>query len=251
MPDRKTTAPGFDDTPFLPGSRFRVHDKERPQPPIIVPATGSTREAPGRPPSDAVVLFNGKDTSAWVGRDGGPAPWKVGNGLLVIAPKTGNIQTKAQFGNCQVHVEWNIPAGTDGNRNWGNSGVFLMGRYEVQILNVSDALSYADGLTAAIYGQYPPLVNACLEPGAWQTFDILWEVPLFEGEKLVRPAYMTVIYNGVAVHHHAEWLGGTAYRQVPVYRPHPPTGPLMLQDHGNPVLFRNIWCRPMKGYDEP
>lgn len=238
---------GYDDTPFLPGSKYRVHDGERPQPRIVTPGAN-----PGDPPSDAIILFDGTDLSQWVSaRDGGPARWKVENGYMEVVPGTGDIQTKEPFGDCQLHLEWAAPAEVVGEgQGRGNSGVFLMGLYEVQILDCYNNITYPDGTTAAIYGQFPPLVNACRPPGEWQTYDILWEAPRFEGEQLVRPAYITVLHNGIVVHNHAALLGPTSHRRILPYRPHPPVGPLRLQDHGNPVRFRNIWYRVLRGYDE-
>ena len=242
---------GHDETLMLPNSKWRVHDEKRPLPRIVTPGTCSTQDKPGRPPSDAIILFDGKDTSKWIGCDGGPVRWKVENGALIVEPGTGDIQTKQHFGDCQLHIEWAVPVEVKGKgQGRGNSGVFLMGRYEVQILDGYNNITYADGMTAAIYGQYPPLVNACRKPGEWQTYDIFFVAPRFEGEKLISPAYMTVVHNGVLVHHHVELLGQTVHRRLPSYKPHPPKGPVRLQDHGSPVRFRNIWIRELKGYDE-
>jgi hypothetical protein len=242
---------GYDDTPVIPGSTFKVHDGARPQPRVVSPGTASTPERAGQPPSDAVILFDGRDLSGWKGRDGA-AKWKVENGTMEVAPGTGDIQTREQFGDCQLHLEWAAPATVKGgSQGRGNSGVFLMGRYEIQVLDCYDNPTYADGTTGAIYGQYPPLVNACRKPGEWQTYDIIWEGPRFDGDKLVRPAYVTVILNGVVLHHRQEIQGGTQHRRLAAYAPHPEVGPLSLQDHGDLVRFRNIWYRPLKGYDQP
>jgi hypothetical protein len=198
-----------------------------------------------------VILFDGRDLSGWKGRDG-EAKWKVENGTMEVAPGTGDIQTREQFGDCQLHLEWAAPATVKGgSQGRGNSGVFLMGRYEIQVLDCYDNPTYADGTTGAIYGQYPPFVNACRKPGEWQTYDIIWEGPRFDGDKLVRPAYVTVIQNGVVLHHRQEIQGGTQHRRLASYAPHPEAGPLSLQDHGDLVRFRNIWYRPLKGYDQP
>ncbi len=237
---------GYDDTPFLPGQKWRVHDRNRPQPPVVVPA-----KELGQPPSDAVILFDGTDLSRWRSLSGGPARWKVENGYMEVAPGTGDIQTVDEFGDCQLHLEWMVPSGTGGGgQGRGNSGVFLMGRYEIQVLDSFQNLTYADGMAAAIYGQFPPLVNACRPQGEWQTYDILWIAPRFDDKgNLARPGYLTLIHNGVVVHYHTPVLGPMAHRQVPRYTPHPPVGPLRLQDHGNRVRYRNIWYRPLKGYD--
>ncbi len=238
---------GYDDTPFLPGSRWRVHDGSRPQPRVVTPG-----EKFGDPPSDAVILFDGTDLSQWVSaRDGGPARWKVENGYMEVVAGTGDIQTIRHFGDCQLHIEWMAPEEVRGEgQGRGNSGVFLMGLYEIQVLDCYQNPTYPDGTTAAIYGQYPPLVNACRPPGEWQTYDILWEAPRFDGDQLVEPAYVTVFHNGIVVHCHTPLFGPTTHRQVLSYRPHPPVGPLRLQDHGDPVRFRNIWYRPLTDYDQ-
>lgn len=236
---------GYDDTPYLPGSKWRVHDAARPQPRIVTPGASDRL-----PPSDAVVLFDGTDLSKWTGRDG-DAQWKVENGYMEVT-RTGDIETKEHFGDCQLHLEWAAPAVVEGeSQGRGNSGVFLMGRYEIQVLDGFDNQTYADGITAAIYGQYPPLVNACRRPGEWQTYDVFFIAPRWEGNRPISPAYITVVHNGVLVHLHRALLGPTGHRSQPNYdTPHPPTGPLKLQDHGNPVRYRNIWIRPLKGDDE-
>jgi len=252
MPDRSVRPPvGYDDTPMLPDSKWRVHDGRRPQPRMVTPGSCSSQSKPGRPPSDAIVLFKGQDTSKWMRRDGGPVQWKVENGAMIVAAGAGDIQTRQHFGDCQLHIEWASPTKVRGeSQGRGNSGVFLMGRYEIQVLDCHSNVTYADGTTAAIYGQYPPLVNACRKPGEWQTYDIFFVAPCFEGEKLVSPAYVTVIHNGVLVHHRQELLGPTGHKILASYKPHPSKGPIRLQDHGNPVRYRNIWIRELKGYDE-
>lgn len=236
---------GYDDTQLIPGSKYRIHDPERPLPRVVKPG-----DAPGEAPSDAVILFDGQDLSLWEGRDG-PAQWKVENGYMEVVEGTGNIQTREHFGDCQLHIEWASPAEVKGEGQFrGNSGVFLMGLYEIQVLDSYDNPTYADGLAAAIYGQYPPLVNACREPGAWQTYDIIWFSPRFHGETLVRPACVTVFHNGVLVHHNRELVGRTVHVDIYPYEPHPEVGPLMLQDHPGPVQFRNIWYRPLTHPDD-
>jgi hypothetical protein len=241
---------GYDDTPMLPNSQWRVHDSKRPQPRVVTPGTESTPERPGRPPSDAVVLFDGTDLSRWKGRDG-DAQWTVQNGAMECN-RTGNIETREHFGDCQLHLEWAAPAEVKGDsQGRGNSGVFLIGRYEIQVLDCYDNPTYADGATAAIYGQYPPLVNACRKPGEWQTYDIIFVAPRFDGDRLVSPAQITVLFNGVLVHHRQPALGPTGHRNAPSYGgPHASEGPLVLQDHSNPVRYRNVWIRPLKGHDE-
>jgi hypothetical protein len=237
---------GYDDTPFLPNSKYRVHDGTRPQPRVV------TTGAAGAPPSDAVVLFDGTDLSGWVSvKDGSAAPWKMENGYMEVVSRTGDIQTKEHFGDCQLHVEFATPATVQGeSQGRGNSGVFLMGLYEIQVLDCYQNPTYPDGTTGGIYGQFPPLVNACRPPGEWQTYDIVWEGARFDGETLVKPAYLTLLFNGVVVHHRTELIGPTTHRQILPWKPHAPTGPLRLQDHGDAVRFRNIWYRALRGYDE-
>ena len=233
---------GYNDTPILPDSEWHVHDGDRPQPAIVTPGT---QESLGGAPYDAVVLFDGADTSKWVGRDG-EVQWKVEDGYMEVT-RTGDIKTKDSFGNCQLHIEWASPSEVKGeSQGRGNSGVFLMDRYEIQVLDGYDNITYADGITAAIYGQYPPLVNACRKPGEWQTYDIIFIGPRFDGNELIQPAYATIIHNGVLVHHHQAVLGPTGHRSLSSYsQPHPPEAPLRLQDHGDLVRYRNIWIRPI------
>ena len=236
---------GYEDTPMLPGSKWRVHDGTRPQPPAVETAT-----TPGAPPADAQVLFGGSDLSRWQNRKGEPAGWKVEQGAFVVTPKAGDIQTKDEFGDVQLHVEWATPSVVVGDgQDRGNSGLFFMGRYEVQVLDSFRSPTYPDGQAAAIYGQFPPLVNASRPPGEWQVYDILFTAPRFENGNLVAPAYLTVFHNGIAVHNHAAVIGGTAHKVVGKYEPHPARGPIRLQDHGNPVRYRNIWVRELGKYD--
>ncbi len=241
---------GYNDTPILRDSSWRVHDNDRPQPPIIIPGTESTQDQPGQPPSDATVLFDGTSLSTWQGRDGA-AQWKVENNYMEVAPGTGDIKTKAGFGDCQFHIEWSAPAVVKGaSQGRGNSGVFLMDRYEIQVLDGYDNPTYADGITAAVYGEYPPMVNACRPPGQWQTYDIFWTAPRFNGIELISPAYATIVHNGIVVHHHRRLMGPTGHRDVYPYIAHPPEAPLRLQDHGDLVRYRNIWVRAIADYPD-
>jgi hypothetical protein len=225
--------------------KWAVHDETRPLPPVVDPG------APGPPaptPSDAVVLFDGKDLSPWEDAKGGAPKWKVENGYTEAVAKTGSIRTKKGFGDCQLHVEWATPAVVSGEgQGRGNSGVFLMDTYEVQVLDSYNNRTYADGSAAAVYGQYPPLVNASRKPGEWQAYDIIFHRPRFDAEgKLVTPARMTVIHNGVLVQDNVELTGPTAHKARPPYKAHADRLPLSLQDHGNPVRYRNIWLRPLE-----
>ena len=229
--------------------KWGPNDRNRPEPPIITPGTASTQAEPGRPPSDAIVLFNGKDLSNWVSvKDGGPAKWTVGNGYFATVPGTGYIRTQGAYGDCQLHVEWatpNPPHGTDQDR--GNSGVFLQGLYEIQVLDSYNNVTYADGEAAAVYGQYPPLVNAARKPGEWQTYDIVFHGPRFDASgSLTRKANVTVFYNGVLVQDHVELTGPTENHQRPPYKVTPEKLPLALQDHNHPVRYRNLWIRELK-----
>ena len=252
----------------LPGQKWLVHDHSRPQP---------RKVRPGHPiptmsaPSDAIVLFDGKDLSEhWVGATFGgrgrggaagapaapaaaPAPtapqWNIVDGR---AEMRGGITTKESFGDIQLHVEWLTPPVTDPNRigqQRGNSGIVFMGRYEVQVLSGYDNITYADGGAGAIYGVYPPMVNPCMPEGEWNTFDFVFEAPKFETEKLVKPAFLTLFFNGIMVHNRANFLGATAHEPIAVYTPHAAELPFQLQGHVGPAWYRNIWVRRLMGYD--
>ena len=246
-----TQKPGYDDTPIISGNRWKVHDSARPQPRVVAPGTESTQAAPGDAPSDAVVLFDGSSLANWASMDGSDATWRLEDDYMEVAPKAGNIQSREHFGDCQLHLEWAAPAEVKGDsQGRGNSGVFMMGTYEIQVLDCYDNPTYADGTTGGLYGQCPPLVNACRKPGQWQTFDIIWIAPRFDGDKLVSPARTTVLLNGVLLHHDQALIGPTMHRTTTCYKPQPEAGPLVLQDHGDLVRFRNIWYRPLADYDE-
>ncbi|MFW5776375.1 MAG: 3-keto-disaccharide hydrolase [Spirochaetota bacterium] len=231
---------GYDDTPMLPDSQWQVHDYRRPQPPVVTPAVEA-----GAKPSDAITLFDGSDLSGWTGKEGA-AKWKVEKGYMEVVPGTGDITSVARIGDCQMHLEFACPEVVKGeSQGRGNSGVFMMGLYEIQVLDGYDNPTYADGITASIYGEVPPMANACRKPGEWQTYDIVWTAPRFNGVDLVSPAYLTLLHNGVVVHNHAKLIGPTGHRNVYPYTAHAPAGPLKLQDHGDLVRFRNIWYRPL------
>jgi hypothetical protein len=231
---------------------WKVHDRNRPLPPVVSPAEPSTQERPGRPPADAVVLFNGKDVAQWHSKDDKPTSWKVENGYLQVGAKGGDLWTRQSFGDCQLHVEWatpDPPKGEDQGR--GNSGVYLMGLYELQVLDSYQNKTYADGQAAAVYGEFPPLVNASRPPGQWQTYDIVFHGPRFGREgKLLRPARITALHNGVLVQDNVALTGPTYYMRRPPYKAHPEKLPLMLQDHDQPVRFRNIWIREIPAADQ-
>ncbi len=200
-----------------------------------------------KPPSDAIVLYGSKeDLDQWESERGGPPGWKAGEALTVEA-KSGGIQTKKAFGDVQLHVEWRAPSEVKGKgQGRGNSGIFLMGKYEVQVLDSYENETYYNGQAGSIYKQHIPLVNASRPPGEWQTYDIIFTAPRFhEDGSLSSPAFMTVLHNGVLIQHHAELLGPTVFIGKPKYKAHEEKLPLSLQDHNNPVSFRNIWIREL------
>lgn len=234
---------GYTDTPKLPHADWKVHDIDRPAPERVMPGKASAT-----PPADAIVLFDGKDLDNWRAKDGSPAKWKVEDGEMEVV-KVGNIYTKQEFGSCQLHIEWRSPTPVkSSSQKRGNSGVFLMDRYEVQVLDSHENPTYADGMAGSIYGQYPPLVNAVQKPGTWNSYDIIFTAPTFDKDgKVLTKAYATVLLNGVVVQNHTELLGPTRHKRVATYSAHPAKGPLRLQDHRDDqaVRFRNIWIRPL------
>lgn len=247
---------GYQNTPLLPpdnkGKQWHVHDGERPQPRVVTPGKASTPEVPGTAPSDAVVLFDGKNLDAWrSSKVDVPTKWKIENGDMICVPGSGYVFTKEEFTDFQLHVEWAAPNPPHGDSQArGNSGVFLHGKYEIQVLDCYNNPTYADGAAGCVYGQHPPLVNASLQPGQWQTYDIVFTGPKYAEGKLKTPAFVTVILNGVVTQNHAEIFGNTNHQQLGKYDGKTEKGPLSLQDHGNPVHYRNIWIRPLKDYDE-
>lgn len=218
-------------------------------PPYPAPKTAPAIVTPGvtnaDPPSDAIVLFNGKDLSHWRTDSGGPAKWIVRDGYMEVNPGTGGIATVEKFGDVQLHIEWATPSVVKGEgQERGNSGVFLMERYEVQVLDSYQNETYYHGQAGSVYKQYPPLVNASRKPGEWQTYDIIFHAPRFdEMGKVVDRARMTVLHNGVLIQNNVEVYGLTYHDRAPVYIAHAPQESLALQDHGNPVRYRNIWIR--------
>jgi hypothetical protein len=237
---------GYDDTPMQPNGKWHVHDGTRPQPRIVTP--GSTV---GAVPNDATVLLgSGTDTNAWQMENGAAITWPMKDGVLQSAK--GMIETKAQFTDFQLHVEFATPKEVKGDsQGRGNSGVFLNGVFEIQVLDSFKNQTYPDGQASAMYGQYPPLVNASRPPGEWQAYDIVFTAPRFSSAGAVeKPAIVTVFHNGVLVHNATAFQGPTAHKTIGKYSPANAKGPIRLQDHGNPVHFRNIWIRPLKAYDE-
>lgn len=224
------------------------HDRTRPLPPVVNPGLPSTPDHAGTAPSDAVMLFDGADLSKWVALDGKPTQWVVREGAMECVPGSGYIRTLQCFGECQLHIEFATPAKVEGSsQGRGNSGVFFGGtRYEIQVLDSYHNKTYADGSCGAIYNQYPPLVNASRPPGEWQTYDILWTPPRFDKHgDLLSPPYITAFQNGLLIHHNAELFGETAWLDRPPLTAHPEKQPIALQDHGNPVRYRNIWVREL------
>lgn len=210
-----------------------------PVPEIVTPSDGQ------KPPSDAIVLFDGKDLSQWQGRDGAPK-WEVKKGILTVVGGTGDIVTKQEFGDIQLHIEWRTPKKVESqDQGRGNSGIFFQDKYELQVLDSYENPTYVNGMAGSIYKQTPPLVNATKGPGEWQTYDVIYRAPKFSGDKLVSPARITVLLNGVLIHDNTEIQGTTEYIGPPKIIPHG-KGPLKLQDHGNPVSYRNIWVRELK-----
>jgi len=231
--------------PNASGTRWKVHDPDRPAPKVVTPAPAAL---PTPPPSDAQVLFDGTDLEHFRAADGGPARWSVEDGAVVAAPGAGSLVSKDSFGDVQLHIEWASPAPPHGEgQDRGNSGVYFMELYEVQVLDSFESPTYPDGLAAAIYAQYPPLGNACRPPGEWQSFDIAFRRPRFtEDGALEQPARLTVFHNGVLVQNNEELWGGTSWLSHHPYQPHADRLPLSLQDHGHPVRYRNIWVRQLE-----
>lgn len=237
---------GYTNTPFIfTGSKWRVHDSSRPVPPVVTPAPGG---APVAAPSDAIILFNGKDLSKWSNQK-----WKIVGDAMMCREEgekvvgVGDTATIETFEDFQLHAEWATPTPKgEKSQGRGNSGIFLSGKYEVQVLDSYENPTYADGQAGAIYGQKPPMANAARKPTEWQTYDIFYTSPRFDAAgKLTKPGFVTVVHNGVLVQNHHEILGNTNHKSAPAYVPHGP-GPIRLQDHSNATRFRNIWIRPIK-----
>jgi hypothetical protein len=237
---------GYEDTPMQPNGKWHIHDGKRPQPPIVTPGPFVSVA----PPSDAEVLLGaGADESKWQMLEGGGAvTWKMAGGVLETGK--GMIRTKAEFTDFQLHVEFATPSNVKGDgQGRGNSGVYLLGAFEIQVLDSYKNPTYPDGQASAMYGQFPPLVNASRPPGEWQAYDIVFTAPRFNtqrGTALDKPAIVTVLHNGILVHDATAFWGPTQHKRIDPYTPANAKGPIALQDHGNPVRYRNIWIRTLK-----
>jgi len=237
---------GYTNTPKIPGTPWVVHDPFRPQPRQINPGTVTPRDESGTPPSDAIVLFDGTHLDAWEDGKGNAPRWTLGNGYFECGKKSGTIRSKQKFGSVQLHIEWAAPAEIKGSsQGRGNSGVFLAGLYEVQVQDNYDNLTYPDGQASSLYGFRPPRVNATRPPGEWQAYDIIFEMPEFKDGNVVKKAKITIFHNGVVTQHGVEIPGILGHKKTRPYRVHGP-GHIQLQDHGNPVRYRNIWVRELK-----
>lgn len=225
--------------------KWSIHDEARPMPPVVDPGPAGP---PAPVPADAIVLFDGRDLSGWTNMKGQPARWIVRDGYMETVKGAGSIRTAREFGDCQLHVEWATPSpGVGTSQDRGNSGVYLMNLYEVQVLDSYESRTYADGMAGALYGQFPPLVNASRKPGEWQTYDIVFHAPRFDASGAVTaPATMTVFHNGILVHDSQELTGPTAHKARPPYKAHAARLPVSLQDHAHPVRYRNIWLRDLQ-----
>ncbi|HKV70488.1 MAG TPA: DUF1080 domain-containing protein [Gemmatimonadales bacterium] len=232
--------------PVAAQGKWPPNSMDRPRPPVV---TVGPAPAPAPPPSDAIVLFDGKDLTGWASdNDSGPAQWAVKNGYMQVVPGKGGIHTTRAFGDVQLHIEWSPPTPPKGeSQERGNSGVFLMSHYEVQVLDIYHNITYADGEAGAVYGQTPPLVNPARPPGQWQVYDIIFHRPHFDASgNVTQDARVTVFFNGVLVQDNTDITGWTVHGAVAKYQPHADAMPLALQDHQNAVRYRNIWVRELK-----
>jgi hypothetical protein len=228
---------------------WAIHDMNRPQPARVEPGTYSSQEVPGKPPSDAIVLFDGTDAAIanWISdKNGEPTKWLVKDGAFQCVPGSGYVRTKDEWADCQLHIEWSAPSEVKGDsQGRGNSGIFLMGQVEVQVLDNYNNPTYADGFAGSVYGVNPPMANPLRKPGEWQVYDIVFRRPLFKDDQQIDPGHLTVFINGVLVQDHTPLEGGGGHKVRSHPHPFPEKGPLKLQDHGNPVRYRNIWYRPL------
>jgi hypothetical protein len=245
--DEKPQPVGYSDTPVIPGTKWKVHDIDRPAPAAVRPGA-----KPGEAPADAIIIFNGKDTSQLYSKkkdDPGqhPSPWKIEHGELLV--NGGDCWTRQEFGSCQLHLEWKSEPHTKGNsQKKGNGGVFFMDRYESQMLDCDNNPTYADGMAGAVYGQTPPLVNAVRKAGEWQVYDIVFTAPKLKDGKVVEPARITTFLNGICVQNNTAIMGPTQHKKTTDYSgTFPAKASLRFQDHKNepPIRLRNIWVRPL------
>jgi hypothetical protein len=224
--------------PRAPGAQYAVHSWSRPRPRVV---------EPGPPPSDAIVLFNGRNLSEWMAADSSAAKWVVRGGYMEVAPGTGSLVSRQKFGDVQLHIEFATPPAHGEGQERGNSGVFLMGQYEVQILDSWHNDTYPDGQAASIFGQTPPLVNASRPTGQWQSYDIVFHRPRFNADgSVAQMATITVLHNGVLVQDNTTITGHTVYMAIAQYTKHADRLPLVLQDHENRMRFRNVWVRDLE-----
>ncbi|MFC1498567.1 DUF1080 domain-containing protein [Verrucomicrobiota bacterium] len=235
QPEQKSID-GSKSTPMQPDGKWHVHDPDRPQPPVVEP------EYDGKPvpaPKGAKIIFDGTNLDNLVNKD-----WKIKDGVMIAAK--GSQKSKEAFGDVHLHLEWRVsPKSVKGwGQKQGNSGVLMMEKYEIQILNCWANRTYPDGMTGALYGQHPPLANACRKTGEWNSYDIKFKAPVFKNNKLVKPAYASIYLNNVLIQDNAAFTGATIWRKLPKYKPHEPKAPFSLQYHANPVEFRNIWAVP-------
>lgn len=223
---------------------YEAHDMDRAQPPVV--DSGAPAAQPVPAPSDAIVLFDGNDLSAWIGRDGQEPQWDIRDGYMEVVPGTGEIRSRQQFGDVQLYIEWATPVEVDGDgQGRGNSGVFLMDDYEIQVLDSYDNETYPDGQAASVYGQYPPLVNVSRAPGEWQSYNIIFRRPQFDPNGNLRePARVTVIHNNVVVQDNVPLIGPTGGDRAS-YEVGEDEGSIRLQDHSDLVRFRNVWVREL------
>jgi hypothetical protein len=234
---------------------WAIHDRNRPQPPLVQPGSFSSQEQPGQPPSDAIILFDGTDATLtnWIAdkQPNEPTKWIVKDRTLQCVPGSGYVRTVQEFADCQLHVEWSAPTEVHGDsQGRGNSGVFLMGMVEIQVLDNHNNPTYADGFAGSVYGVSPPAANPLRKPGEWQMYDIVFHRPVYDGNTLVAQGTVTVFSNGVLVQDHTPIEGAGGHKARSKEHPFPAKGPLKLQDHGNPVRYRNIWYRPLPTRNE-
>jgi hypothetical protein len=247
-PSGVSNAPPFYGDPPDANHPWAIHDRNRPEPKMVTPGTFSTEAQPGKAPADAIILFDGTDLSKWEADKPGheETKWVIRNGAMECVPGSGQVRTKDQFGDCQLHVEWAAPTPPKGDsQGRGNSGVFLMGLVEIQVLDCYNNSTYADGGTASVYGVNPAMVYPIQPPGVFQVYDIVFRRPIYKDGQQLDPGHVTVFVNGVLVQENTTLEGPTGHQVRSRPRAFPAAGPLKLQDHGNPVRFRNVWIRPL------